>query len=435
MIRLTTTRTTARPFQVRAPAKPPAQAGSAQASTTKARTLRTARISLGRAFEPASRSYFLLLGTTLFLLLFGLVMVLSSSSISSYAGSQGSFGVFWRQAIFAIVGLPLMLILSQTPVRIWRRFAWLPLVVGIALQILVLATPLGITVGPNRNWIGIGGFNAQPSELIKVGLVVWLAAILSKKEKYLGRWGHVLIPALPVAGVGILVVMLGGDLGTVMIMAALVFGALFFAGIKFRVLALPVIIGIVLTLVLALSSSSRLERIQNFLGIGGGDQSGLSYQNQHGDWALAAGGIFGVGLGNSKAKWLWLPAADNDFIFAIIGEELGLIGAVLVLALFVVLAISFLRILRSSTDLFSRVVTGSVMVWLIGQAFVNIAVVLQLFPVLGVPLPLISSGGSALVTTLIAIGLVLSIARQKKEPDETEAGSPESRGQTTGRSR
>ena len=369
------------------------------------------------------------------MLLFGLVMVLSSSSISSYAGAQGSFGVFWRQAIFAAIGLPVMLILSQTPVRIWRRFAWLPLVAGIVLQILVLTTPLGIEVGGNRNWIGMGGFNAQPSELIKVGLVVWLAVILSKKEKYLGRWGHVFVPALPVAGLGILVVMLGGDLGTVMIMAALVFGALFFAGIKFRVLVLPIIIGLVLTVVIALSSSSRLERIQNFLGIGAGDQTGLSYQNQHGDWALAAGGIFGVGLGNSKAKWLWLPAADNDFIFAIIGEELGLIGAILVLALFVVLAISFLRIVRSSTDLFSRVVTGSVMVWLIGQAFVNIAVVLQLFPVLGVPLPLISSGGSALVTTLIAIGLVLSIARQKKEPEAAEVEPTVDRRATAGRIR
>jgi cell division protein FtsW len=405
------------PQTVRYPAAGPRT--SAPASTTEqSRPGRSARISLGRAFQPESRSYFLLLGTTLFLLLFGLVMVLSSSSISSYAGSQGSFGVFWRQAIFALIGVPLMLVISQLPVRVWRRWAWLPLVTGIVLQLLVLMTPLGIEVGGNRNWIGIGGFNAQPSELIKVGLVAWLGVILAKKEPHLGRWGHVLIPALPVAGVGIFVVMLGGDLGTVMIMAALVFGALFFAGIKFRMLIIPVIIGLVLTLVIALSSSSRLSRIENFLGIGSGDQTGLSYQNQHADWAMAAGGVFGVGLGNSKAKWLWLPAADNDFIFAIIGEELGLVGAVVVLALFVVLAISFLRIVRSSTDLFSRVVTGSVMVWLIGQAFVNIAVVLQVIPVLGVPLPLISSGGSALVTTLVAIGLVLSISRQRDRHDD-----------------
>ncbi|MDN4639509.1 putative lipid II flippase FtsW [Agreia sp. PsM10] len=402
--------------------RPGASTATPPSTTDRSRTGRSARITLGRAFQPESRSYFLLLGTTLFLLLFGLVMVLSSSSISSYAGSQGSFGVFWRQAIFAIVGVPLMLVISQLPVRIWRRWAWLPLVTGIALQLLVLTTPLGIEVGGNRNWIGIGGFNAQPSELIKVGLVAWLGVILAKKEPYLGRWGHVLIPALPVAGLGIFVVMLGGDLGTVMIMTALVFGALFFAGIRLRMLVIPVIVGLVLTVIIALSSSSRLSRIENFLGIGSGDQSGLSYQNQHADWAMAAGGVFGVGLGNSKAKWLWLPAADNDFIFAIIGEELGLVGAIVVLALFVVLAVSFLRIVRSSTDLFSRVVTGSAMVWIIGQAFVNIAVVLQVIPVLGVPLPLISSGGSALVTTLVGIGLVLSIARQRDLTAEVPAG-------------
>ena len=401
---------------------PGASTATPPSTTDRTRGGRSARISLGRAFQPESRSYFLLLGTTLFLLLFGLVMVLSSSSISSYAGSQGSFGVFWRQAVFAIVGVPLMLVISQLPVRIWRRWAWLPLVTGIALQLLVLTTPLGIEVGGNRNWIGIGGFNAQPSELIKVGLVAWLGVILAKKEPYLGRWGHVLIPALPVAGLGIFVVMLGGDLGTVMIMTALVFGALFFAGVRLRMLVIPVLIGLVLTVIIALSSSSRLSRIENFLGIGSGDQSGLSYQNQHADWAMAAGGVFGVGLGNSKAKWLWLPAADNDFIFAIIGEELGLVGAIVVLALFVVLAVSFLRIVRSSTDLFSRVVTGSAMVWIIGQAFVNIAVVLQVIPVLGVPLPLISSGGSALVTTLVGIGLVLSIARQRDLTAEAPTG-------------
>ncbi|KQP55413.1 putative lipid II flippase FtsW [Agreia sp. Leaf283] len=400
---------------------PGASTATPPSTTDRTRGGRSARISLGRAFQPESRSYFLLLGTTLFLLLFGLVMVLSSSSISSYAGSQGSFGVFWRQAVFAIVGVPLMLVISQLPVRFWRRWAWLPLVTGIALQLLVLTTPLGIEVGGNRNWIGIGGFNAQPSELIKVGLVAWLGVILAKKEPYLGRWGHVLIPALPVAGLGIFVVMLGGDLGTVMIMTALVFGALFFAGVRLRMLVIPVLIGLVLTVIIALSSSSRLSRIENFLGIGSGDQSGLSYQNQHADWAMAAGGVFGVGLGNSKAKWLWLPAADNDFIFAIIGEELGLVGAIVVLALFVVLAVSFLRIVRSSTDLFSRVVTGSAMVWIIGQAFVNIAVVLQVIPVLGVPLPLISSGGSALVTTLVGIGLVLSIARQRDLTPEAPA--------------
>src|SRR5690606_39262898 len=142
-----------------------------------------------------------------------------------------------------------------------------------------------------------------------------------------------------------------------------------------------------------------------------GDYADVCWQVQHGTWALASGGLFGVGLGNSKAKWNWLPEADNDFIFAVIGEELGLIGAIVVLVLYVVMAIAFARILRGTTDPFARTVTGAVMVWVVGQAMVNIAVVLGLLPVLGVPLPLISAGGSALIATLLAIGVVLSFAR------------------------
>lgn len=358
-------------------------------------------------------NYLLLLGTTLFLVIFGLVMVLSSSSIDSYTARQGFFGVFWKQGLFAIIGIPLMLVISRLPVDVWKRWVWLPLVGGTVLQIIVLITPLGIEVGGNRNWIGIAGMNLQPSELIKVGLVGWLALMLSRRQNDLGNWKKLFLPIAPLAGAGILSVLLGGDLGTVMIMAGLILGAMFFAGVKYRILIFTVVLGAIGAVLFAVTSSSRVERMQEFFGGGGGDFEGTSWQSTHGVFALANGGVFGVGLGNSKTKWSWLPAADNDFIFAIIGEELGLIGAIVVLALFVTLAIAFLRIVKAAPDLFSRVVAGSVMVWLIGQAFVNIAVVLNVLPVLGVPLPLISSGGSALITTLIAIGLVLSIARNE----------------------
>jgi cell division protein FtsW len=382
--------------------------------------VRTARVSLGRAFESESSNYYLLLGTTLFLVVFGLVMVLSSSSVDSYTARQGFFGIFWRQGLFALIGIPLMLVISRLPIVFWKRWGWLALAAGVILQLLVLYTPLGIEVGGNLNWIGIGGFNMQPSELIKVGLVIWLGVILAKKQRYLHLWGHLAIPIVPVAGGAVLLVMLGGDLGTVMIMAGLIFGALFFAGVRLRMIILPLIIGASAIVVIAFSSASRTARIGSFLGSQCTDTSGECWQTQHGMFALAAGGIFGVGLGNSKAKWSWLPAADNDFIFAIIGEELGLIGALVVIGLFVALAIAFLRIVRASHDLFSKVVAGSVMVWILSQAFVNIAVVLGVIPVLGVPLPLISSGGSALITTLIGIGVVLSIARSQANTPQPE---------------
>jgi cell division protein FtsW len=384
----------------------------------------SARISLGQVFTAESSNYFLLLGTTLFLVLLGLVMVLSSSSIDSYTSGSDFFSVFLKQGMFALLGIPLMLVMSRLPIRIMKRWAWPAILVAVGVQMLVF-TPLGDEVGGNLNWIAIGSYTFQPSELVKLALVVWMGAILAKKEHLLGKLGHVAIPVLPVAGGAILLVLLGGDLGTVMIMAGLVFGALFFAGIKLRMLVLPVIAGALIAVVVAFSSDSRTTRILAFFNGGGADYQGTDWQAQHGEWALAGGGIFGVGLGNSKAKWSWLPAADNDYIFAIIGEELGLVGAIVVLILFIALAIAFVRIIRSSNDMFSKVATGAVMVWLIGQAFVNIAVVLGVLPVLGVPLPLISSGGSALLTTLAAIGIVLSIARENAVTSAAEARKPD----------
>jgi cell division protein FtsW len=218
-------------------------------------------------------------------------------------------------------------------------------------------------------------------------------------------------------------VLLGQDLGTAIVLIMMVLGALFFAGVRLRHLVVPVIVMSAAGLLLGAATASRQLRIQAWLSgcTSDADYSGLCWQTLHGWWALASGGFFGVGLGNSKAKWSWLPEADNDFIFAIIGEELGLIGAVLVLALFIVLAIGFVRVIRANTDPFARVAVSIVLVWITGQAMMNIAVVLGLLPVLGVPLPLISAGGSALVTSLFAIGIVLSFARHPVRRGEPRA--------------
>jgi len=381
----------------------------------------SARITLGRVFRAESANYLLLLGTTLFLVIFGLVMVLSSSSVDSYLENAGFFGGLLRQGIFALIGLPMMLLVSRLPSKFWRRIAWPALLVACFLQGLVVFTPLGYEIAGNTNWLTIAGFQFQPSEVIKVTLVIWLGVILGKKEDKLDDWRHVLIPVFGVGGGAVFLVLIGGDLGTVMIMGGILFGALFFAGVRLRLLALPLLAGAVVAVLVALSSSNRMTRILSFMGAGCDEQQGAitaaCWQPLHGTWALANGGILGVGLGNSKAKWSWLPAADNDYIFAIIGEELGLIGAIVVLGMFILLAFAFLRIMRASTSLQVKVSTAAVLVWIIGQALVNIGVVLGVFPVLGVPLPLISAGGTALLTTLLAIGVVLSFARG----DHTEA--------------
>lgn len=387
----------------------------------------TARIHLNRVFTAESANYFLLLGTTLFLVVFGLVMVLSSSSVDSYLADAGFFGRAIRQGTFALIGVPLMLVLSRRSPEFWQRIAWPALGISCFLQCLVVFTGLGIEVAGNTNWLSIAGVQFQPSEMIKVALVIWLGMILEKKQGRFNDWRHVLIPVFGVGGGAVMLVLIGGDLGTVMIMAGILFGALYFAGVKLRMLAIPLLIGAVGAVGVALSSSNRLTRILSFAGDKceelSGTISAACWQPLHGTWALANGGVFGVGLGNSKAKWSWLPAADNDYIFAIIGEELGLIGAIVVLIMFLLLAFAFIRILRSGARLQVRVTTAAVMVWIIGQAMVNIGVVLGVIPVLGVPLPLISAGGTALLTTLAAIGVVLSFARADRAPSSTAANA------------
>ncbi len=369
------------------------------------------RIRLGGEAQSTSDLTVVALYAITFLLVgIGLIMVLSSSSITSYLDDEGFFGGFWSQATYALIGVPLMLVAARFPISFWKRWAWWLLGFGLVLQLLVF-TPLGYGLYGNRNWIRIGSFTAQPSEVLKLALIVWIGAVLLKKEPLLGQKRHELIPViLPGAILVLGSVMLGRDMGTALMMAGAVLGAVFFGGMRMRTIGITVAGGAVLALAFLLSSENRRDRLFSFLG-GESDYGGLDWQPLHGLWALAGGGVFGVGLGGSKAKWSWLPAADNDYIFAIIGEELGMIGALLVVALYVALAAVMLRAIGRARDRFGKAVIGGVMVWIVGQAFVNIAVVLRLLPVLGVPLPLISAGGTALIACLLAIGVVISIAR------------------------
>jgi len=389
------------------PTSPTAAAGS---------TPPAALVGVRRIFAAETGNFFLLLGTTVFLVIFGLVMVLSSSSIESKLKTGSFFEEAARQTLWALIGIPLMLVVSRIPMTFWKKWALHALGVALLLQVLVF-TPLGWGYGGNRNWLDFGVVQMQPSELLKVALILWMALILSSKRGPLSNPKNLALPIAPVAGLAIALVLLGQDLGTAVIMLAIVFGCLYYAGAKLRHLGLAFAVIAVFGVIFAFSGSSRTQRINAWLyGCTPADYERFCWQPIHGTWALASGGVFGVGLGNSKAKWSWLPEAQNDYIFAIIGEELGLVGAGVVLLLFIVMAVAFIRILRANTDPFARIVTSGVMVWIIGQALVNIGVVLRLLPVLGVPLPLISAGGSALITVLLAIGLVLSFAR--KPPGE-----------------
>ncbi len=376
-----------------------------------------ARSALGQ-WNSAVTSYYVLVGTTALLLVLGLVMVLSSSSVDSLADGESPYTKFLDQTKYALIGLPVLVVLARMPVSKLRALAWPGLIAAFALQALVVFTPLGRGSGGNRNWLHLAGISVQPSEVIKLTLALWLGAVLAKKLPLLGQAKHALIPALPVAAAAVGIVLLGHDLGTALVLILLVIGALWVAGVKFRIFALPVAAAAAVAVPLALLNENRLGRIMSWL-TGAGDEAGGLYQPMHGRWGLATGGWFGLGLGQSREKWSYLPAAHNDFIFAIIGEELGLIGTLLVLALFGLLSFGMIRVIRRHPDPFVRITTGAICCWIVGQGLVNIAVVIGLLPVIGVPLPLVSAGGSALIMTMAALGVVLAFART--EPGAAEA--------------
>ncbi len=373
-------------------------------------------VSVRRLFQAESGEYVVMVATVLFLVAFGLVMVLSSSFVGSALGNDGNFfATFLRQAFWAVLGIPLMLIVSRLkPIQIKRATPAIFLA-ALVFQGLVF-TALGITSGGNRNWVNIAGFSGQPSELVKVALIAWMAAILSDRLDRLHDYRVLLRPLAVGVAVALALVIAGRDLGTVGIMTMIALGVSFLAGVRLSHLvavmgALGAFLGIT-----ALLSPSRVARIMTwFSGCTEADYLTTCWQSVHSTYALGSGGLLGVGLGNSRAKWSWLPAAETDFIFAIVGEELGLLGTTLVILAFVVLAIAMTRMVRAQQDPFARIVTGGVMVWLIGQALVNIAVVLELLPVLGVPLPFISVGGSALLSSLAAIGVVMALNRAGSE--------------------
>jgi len=381
------------------------------------------RAALLGQWNSAVASYYLIAGAVAMLVALGLVMVLSSSSVSSLSDTDGAspYGIFFNQARFAIIGVPLAWLASRLPVGFYKRFAWPVLLGALALQALV---PLiGIPVRGNQNWIRIGGQSIQPSEFAKLALAVWLGVVLARKRPLLHRWVHVLVPGVLVALVTVGFVLLGHDLGTALILLILLAGALFVAGVPMRFFAVGFVLATFVVVQLAQASNSRVNRIAAFFS-SDCDTQGACYQTTRGMYGLASGGLTGIGLGESREKWSYLPMAHNDFIFAILGEELGLLGTLLVLGLFGVLAFALTRVVRRHTDPFVQISTGAIGAWVLGQALINIAVVIGLLPVIGVPLPLVSAGGSALVTTMVAMGVVLSFARSEPGAAEALAARP-----------
>ena len=289
----------------------------------------------------------------------------------------------------------------------------MPILFG-ALGLQVATVLFGADINGNRNWLDLGFVSIQPSEFLKLALIIALAQVFAQlganeeRNRQLWTWVFLLSAASLV-----LVAIMGRDLGTGVVMAVLLMGMFLFAGMRWHTWLLIAFAGAAAAAALIMYSPSRRIRFEAWLNPEGADPMGVRWQFEHGTWALASGGIFGTGLGRSKLKWSWIPEVENDFIFAVIGEELGLVGAGAVILLFFAIGLVLFAIVRLQTDSFNRNIVVGVMFWIVMQAFINIGVVLGLFPVLGVPLPLISAGGSSLIATMLAIGVVLAAERDR----------------------
>jgi len=367
-----------------------------------------------RILHAQSLEFYLLLGSTLFMVAFGVVMVLSSSFVDSMRQDDNPFGIFGKQFLAAAIGLVLMALISLASSAFVRKMMTPLTLIALAVQFLIVFTPLGVSVNGNKNWIRILGFTLQPSEFLKLGMILLTAQFIYSKRHELDdakdTWMIVGVAGAVIMGF----VAAGKDVGTVIIMAMILFGMTVLSGMPRKLTYWVMIAAAIAVPVIMKSSESRWGRVMAWLNPTAPDPNDYGWQTTHGVWAFAAGGPLGVGLGQSQLKWSWIPEAENDFIFAIIGEEMGLMGCIIVILLIVFMALILIKIALRTEDLFKRLVVLGVMLWLSLQSFTNIAVVLTLLPVLGVPLPLVSSGGSSILASLMAIGVVLAIERENQ---------------------
>src|SRR6516164_1601553 len=375
--------------------------------------------------EPASRrasllalldrpltSYYLILGITTLLVALGLVMVLSTSSVLNLDQGGSPYSGFQHQLLGVVLGLPCMWVAARCAPTVFRALAY-PLMFAAILGLLLVPL-IGVTSAGATRYLQFGPLVIQPSELAKLAFLLWGADLLARKEKlsHLDDWRYLLIPLLPGAGLLCMLVMLGDDLGTTFVLLVIFLALLWVVGTPLRLYAgILGMIGLVL-LILIVVAGYRSQRLSLFLHPQA-NPTGADMQSIQGQWAVGSGGWFGVGLGASRQKWGWVPNDTTDFIFAILGEELGLVGTLCVSLLYGGLAFAGLRIARRVDDTFIRLAAAGATVWIVGQAIVNISAVIGLLPITGVPLPLISSGLSSLIVTMVALGMLMAFARRE----------------------
>jgi cell division protein FtsW len=363
------------------------------------------------ALDRPLTSYYLLIGASVLLLTIGLIMVLSASSVYSFKLHDGdSYAVVKRQLMWVVVGVPCAWLASRVSHRWVRRLAYPAF--SVSLVLLLLTAFIGVERNGNTNWLGVGPLVIQPSEIAKLSLVIWAAHIYANKDRRLGNLHQIMVPVVPGMLLATGLVIFGRDLGTALVLFAILIGMLWVVGAPMRFFVLVSAVVSVGVFALATADRERFARITTFVDPFQ-DFHETGWQPAHGLYAVATGGVFGQGIGASQQKWGTLPEAHTDFIFAVLGEELGLVGTLLVVALFLTIAYAALKVARETADPFVRYATFGIVVWLIGQMIINVGMVLALLPVIGIPLPLVSYGGSSLLPTLAALGLLVGFARRE----------------------
>lgn len=363
------------------------------------------------AGETRPSGYVLLLATVVVLNLVGLVMVLSASSVTAQDRYGSSWLFFQRHVIWLIMGVAALVAMSRLDYHLLRRATPALLIVSALLLLAVVVPGVGVHVSGSSRWIGVGSLRIQPSEFAKVALLLYAAQVLASRGDRLNDWRETLRPVLVMLGVFALLVMLQPDLGTTVVLVIIAGTVLFAGGVHLGHLAVVAAGAGGAGLLAALAAPYRRARLTSFANPWA-DAGGDGYQVVQSLIALGSGGWTGTGLGTSKAKWLFLPNAHTDFILAIIGEELGLLGCLLVLSLILAFLALGVRAALHAPDRFGMLLATGVTGWVVGQSVVNIAGVIGLLPVTGVPLPFISFGGSSLLATMVATGALLNVARQ-----------------------
>ena len=390
---------------------PRARVGQAPRPTSAHELLRWLHSMLDRPLT----NYHLVLGSVALLLIVGLMMVLSASSVNAYLMYRDSYFYVKRQVIFLAAGVLGAFTIMRLPPPTLRLLSWFGLALA-TISLILTYTPLGISVNGNRSWLYLGSslFSVQPAEFAKLAMIVWGADVLSRKYRLLDQPKHLLVPFLPMSSILVLLVLFQGDAGTAVVMAVIAAGVLWIVGAPLRVLVVLASAGLAGVVAIFVTSSVRMRRLAAFLDPTL-DLSGANHQANAGMFAIASGGWWGVGLGASRQKWGGLPEAHTDFIFAVLGEEFGLFGSLVVLAMIGILGYAGIRIAIRADEPFVRYAGGGITIWFMVQALINLAVVLRMLPIAGVPLPLLSYGGSALVANLLAVGVLLSCARREPE--------------------